>query len=101
MIPIRVKSGVRLRGLSPQAFFIITVAAPIWEKHGAGELWITSGSDGVHSNNSYHHCGDGVDLRSRNLPNDPNEAANELRSSLGDGYDVVVEKTHIHVEYEG
>ncbi len=106
MIPIRIKAGVRLRGLSPQALLVIQVAAPIWESVGAPELWITSGTDGRHSRNSYHHCGDGLDLRTRNLPGGyqgaaAQEATTKLQGSLGAEYDVVLEANHIHVEYEG
>jgi hypothetical protein len=102
-IPIRIKPGVRLRGMGPQVALAITIAAPIWEKHGAQELWVTSVTDGVHSNGSYHHCGCGLDLRSRNFPSPGHarDAANELRGALGKEYDVVIEQTHIHVEYEG
>lgn len=106
MIPIRIKQGVRMRGMSPQVLLVIQVAAPLWEKHGAPELWITSGTDGRHSRNSLHHCGSGIDFRTRNLPGSYQGPAaqtlhGELQGCLGAEYDVVLEATHIHVEYEG
>ena len=101
MIPIKLKPGVRLRGMSVQALFIIIAAGPVWEMHGAPALIITSVTDGRHSDGSYHHSGDGVDLRTRNLPGEIELAAIDLRDALGADFDVVVERTHIHVEYEG
>jgi hypothetical protein len=102
MIPIHLKDGVRLRGMTPQALLVVTIAAPIWEEYGVETLVITSGTDGKHSTGSYHHTGDGIDLRSRDiddlvLP----EIVQALQKALGTSYDVIQETTHIHVEYEG
>jgi hypothetical protein len=102
MIPIRLKRGVRLRGMCPQILLVPQIAVSIWEKYGAPELWITSGTDGRHSRGSYHHAGTAVDLRSRNLPPENiGFVVDALRGALGDDFDVVRETTHIHVEYEG
>lgn len=68
---------------------------------------ITSGVDGEHRDNSLHYVGLAVDLRTRDLT--PTEISrlvlalrNRLNGSKGNNrpYQVVVEPTHIHLEYD-
>ena len=94
---MEIKRGVRARGMSPEILLAIVIAEGIWESLGS-ELVITSLTDGRHGVGSYHHTGDAVDLR---LPRSrAPEAANKLSHKLGEGYDVVLEGNHIHVEYD-
>lgn len=58
------------------------------------DLYITSIMEGTHSPGSLHHAGFAFDIRSEGVSID------RIRSLLGDDYDVVVEKTHLHIEYD-
>lgn len=97
---MRVKDGVRIRGLSPEAVVALMMAEPIWRDH-AQELVVTSATDGNHSTGSLHHTGEAVDLRTRYFQRgESEEVAEELRAALPDSYDVVNEGTHMHVEHD-
>ena len=63
------------------------------------ELEVTSCVDGVHMPHSRHYVGLAFDIRVRYLVNIQTFAA-VLSVRLGKDYDVVREKTHIHVEYD-
>lgn len=69
--------------------------------------FITSGTDGVHRDDSKHYLGLAVDLRTRDLTSgEVTRLTTALRRRLnGNGllnrpYQVIVEGTHIHVEYD-
>ncbi len=63
----------------------------------AGELVITSGSDGTHNPNSRHYRGEAVDIRTRNLPN-PEAVRAQLAAALGPKFSVLNEGDHLHVQ---
>ena len=92
-----IKRGVDLRGLQPQMALAYTIACQIWH----GKCTITSGSDGVHGPNSLHYKGKALDLRTRDLP--PAvvmDIHTDLKTALGEQFDVVIEEDHIHVEFD-
>jgi len=65
------------------------------------EMIITSANDGKHGRNSLHYKDRAIDIRTRDLPHEKITAlAAALQMELGDDWDVVVEKTHIHVEFD-
>lgn len=102
---IRLAWDVKL-GLSPEIMLAIFIAEGVWHEHGADELVITSGREGVHKPGSYHYQepGQAVDLRSKNLPEIKRQAARDaLASRLGPSYRVLLEHDppHVHVEYRG
>lgn len=93
------KEGVRIIGIRPEVLFALNVCDAIYSKYGE-ELVITSVNDGRHSKSSLHYAGLAVDLRTRYF--DAEEVptiAEDIRSRLGIDYDVVVEKDHIHLEF--
>ena len=97
---MRVKDGANIRGLNWRMRKAIKVANNIWQTYGR-ELVITSGLDGEHGPLSLHYFGCAVDLRSRYFrPGEVRAVADDLQRALGHDYDVVVEPTHIHVEYD-
>lgn len=101
---ISLKSSTRLLGLRMEMLLAVVVAEGVWMKHGADELVVTSCIDGTHSVGSRHYSGLAVDLRTFNLPGSyrgkaAEDASRELRERLGQDYDVVLEKTHVHVEF--
>lgn len=92
---------------TPACWHIVSVAEPIWIRNGAegGCLVVTAFFNGVHSRFSEHKQGNGVDIRTRNLPGgylgDAAQAcAEELFDSLGSGYTVILEEDHVHAHHE-
>lgn len=95
---MRIKQGVRLRGLGSPILLAVVAARELYDARGV-ELVITSATDGDHMSGSKHHCGDAVDLRSRTL-DDPEAVTRELKDKLGRDFDVLYEGNHIHIEYD-
>lgn len=97
---IKLKIGVMLRGLTPQTLLAIQVAEGVYADFGH-ETIVTSVCDGVHSRGSLHYVGLAVDFRTRHLAAGDNfKVAGELKDRLGLEFDVVLERDHIHVEYQ-
>jgi len=96
-------STVNIWGLRIQMQPVLKWADKIWPDHGH-ELVVTSGRDGMHSAGSLHYYGYAVDLRASEgwgyTPNEIIQIADGLRNALGEGYQVIVHSTHIHVEYD-
>lgn len=83
---------------------IIDVAretAPMLEE---GTVWITSANDSEHMEGSLHFENRAFDIRIGNIIGDmAYEArlwAERMQVALGDDYDVLLEKDHIHVELD-
>lgn len=100
-IPLTFKVGVDLRGLQPEMLPVMIAACARFEEVGAPYVMITSGLDGKHSAKSLHYSGRALDFRTRHI----SEAsisilANLLRQDLGGQYDVVLEPTHLHIEFD-
>lgn len=100
-----IKQGVSIEKIKPQAVLAFVIAQPIFAKYGYACI-ITSGDDGKHSLNSKHYTGEGIDLRSKHLPNDiKGKILSELKARLGENYDVLLENVddqneHYHIEYD-
>ena len=98
---IMIKPGVQLLGLSPQILLAIIVARQVYADRNIDTTTITSVTDSQHSPTSLHHVGHAVDLRTRNIPMPLRPAvAADLKRCLGAEYDVVLEDTHIHIEWQ-
>jgi hypothetical protein len=102
------KEGVDINGahFEPEIVRIIEVAretAPMMEK---GTVWITSANDSEHSEGSLHFNDRAFDIRIKNIvgviefPQAARVWAERMQIALGDDYDVLLEKDHIHVEYD-
>ena len=62
---------------------------------------VTSGRDGVHQVHSKHYTDEAVDMRRFHLePDELDIVVKTLKNTLGQDFDVVVEPTHIHLEYD-
>jgi hypothetical protein len=65
------------------------------------EAVITSAKDRSHSPNSLHYNGLAVDIRTRGISDaDQSMLLSYLIASLGRSWDVVLESSHIHIEYD-
>lgn len=101
---MKIKPGVDLRGIQPQMAIAAMVAEKVYAANAAGELCITSAVEGQHMQGSLHYKGMAIDVR---LPSSREKLAGAipavllaLRQDLGAQFDVVLEKDHIHVEFD-
>lgn len=94
-----IKSGVRIYGIQPEVVLALFIARGVYEAFGESDRCvITSVADGKHSRGSLHYVGCAVDLR---LPHQQKGAiTNALKAALGTDFDVVLEGSHIHVEFQ-
>lgn len=106
---MKLKPGVSLKGMTPQMVVAMIV---VRDAYGSVDLepTITSCNDGKHGENSLHSR-DGMcramDVRSKPLLTSPAKHAMlaQLRSDLGEEFDVVLENEgedneHFHIEWD-
>lgn len=97
---MNIKSGVRLLGLKPEMSLGILVINSIYNKFGL-DATITAVTDGKHSHGSLHYAGCAVDIRTNDVPSDVlNNLVAAIKNSLSSEFDVVLENTHLHVEWQ-
>lgn len=99
---MKLKSTVVVKpGLSPEILLAIMVADSVFKEHGS-ELIITSIFDSHDDRpKSLHHKGYAVDLRTRHLRTGEGDIIkNKIQVWLGGAYDVILEKDHIHMEFD-
>lgn len=97
---MQIKEGANIQGLDIRMRPVLIAADSIWKRRGV-ELCITAGLDGAHSAGSLHYYGRAVDLRSRYFRiEERRKVASDLRASLNSDYDVILHKTHIHIEFD-
>ena len=98
---IYLKPGVQLLGLRPETLIGIMAAQAAYFEHGH-DLILTSVTEGTHSRGSRHYVGCAFDCRIHHLPPDGTAEAitEQLSRALGDQFDVVLEDTHLHIEYD-
>lgn len=96
---MELKQGASLENVQWQMFHAAIVAEQIYKKFGA-ECVITAGTDGKHMEGSLHYKGCALDMRTWNVAGRELQVKVELQQALGKDYDVVLEKDHIHVEWD-
>jgi hypothetical protein len=99
---MRFKAGVRIRGIAPEMAMAALAIDTLWVEKG-WDLVVTSGIEGEHGADSLHYVGRALDLRTKAAGITQDEAralAAEIRKRLTEEFDVVVEKDHIHVEFD-
>lgn len=97
---MNLKTGVTLVGIRPELMVGLIIANEVYRSHGV-DMVITSIMDGVHSKTSLHYSGQAADLRIKNLGNvDRYDIAEEIKDRVGIDFDVIVEATHIHLEFQ-
>lgn len=97
---MKIKEGASLQGLRICMRAALIAADQVWENLGQ-ELVITSGTEGEHSAASLHYYGLALDFRTRYFDEGERHLAfNKLSLALaGENFTVVLEDTHIHVQY--
>jgi hypothetical protein len=98
---MQIKEGASLSGLQLAMRPALQVAEYVWKEYGE-ELVVTSGTDGVHSAGSLHYYGYALDFRTRYFDYETKmkvfrDLVYQLRKRQG--FVVLLEKDHIHVEY--
>lgn len=97
---MKINKGVNIQGIDFKLRPALMYAEDIWKSHGQ-ELVITAGMEGEHSASSLHYYGLALDLRTNYFSLDTARiVCLELANKLGRNFDVVLEKSHIHVEYD-
>lgn len=100
------KEGVRINGphLYPEMTQITEMARITAPTTDDGKVWVTSANDSKHKDDSLHYQNLAFDIRIYNITGQVQfEAelwAERLALALGEAYDVVKEKDHIHVEFD-
>jgi len=91
-------TGCRVQGVQPELILGLLVVNEIFSKNQL-DCTITCISDSKHSNGSLHYVGFAADigLPPAHLTNVMLEA---IKLNLGQDFDVVIEKDHIHIEFQ-
>lgn len=95
---MEIKPGVRINGIKPELLFGLMVAESVY-KDNDSRLVVTSIMDGSHMEGSLHYVGHAANLR-KPLDQSSREIAIQLGEQLGPQWDVVLEPTHIHIEFD-
>lgn len=92
-----IKTGVDISRLKPPIRKKLNLINQICSEFSKDEMVITSTYEGSHSPGSLHYADLAIDVRS---PKDKTGFFNALIRNLGNDYDVVAERDHIHIEYD-
>lgn len=90
--------NVRSQGIRPELLLGLMVLSDMCIRQGATVV-VTAILNGPHMKNSLHYTGAAVDFTLAQVV-DREMFVAELRSRLGETYDVIDEGTHIHIEYQ-
>lgn len=106
---IKTKKGVSLSKLKPEIRVGLRIIYQVYKSFGY-ELTVTSTNDGKHMFKSLHYKNQAFDSRIWFLNKFkvpafiPKEKLlkiiNVCKNTLGKDYDIILEKTHIHMEYD-
>ena len=99
---IKVKDQtVNVYGLRPEMLKILGIVWKIGtEINGFNcQIVITSAKDGQHMTGSKHYSGNAIGIRSRDMRNKIG-FTRRLKQEIGKDYDVIIEDTHIHIEFD-
>ena len=103
---MKLKPGVKLKDLSPQMVLGALIVLEVYRRFGV-ECVITSANDSKHSEKSHHYKGNALDFRAHQdaLNGREQELRDEVKASLGEDFDVVMEAVgtpneHLHLEYD-
>ena len=100
-------NSVKLDNLHLKMRKVLLTVEKIWLTYGE-EAVITAGTEAVdedgsfiHSLGSLHPFGRALDFRTRYFDRATQvSVSNDLRYALGSEYDIILHKSHIHIEYD-
>ena len=101
MISVSEKAGVE--NLRPEIAFAVRVVDEVLTGRGIKVAVLTFGENGVHSRGSLHPKNRAVDIDWPPWKQTPHLGPGirlEVKAKLGRDYDVVLEDTHLHIEYD-
>ncbi len=95
-----IKQGVSIRGVRPEIVLALVIVNDIYKRFGQ-ELVVTEITGGKHGVGSLHYVGQAADIRTSYFAQgEAKVVADEIRIALGKEFDVVLESTHIHLEFQ-
>ena len=111
---IKFKWGVVIDGIQQETISAMAIVHEEYQDFtynlfkGSRDLVVTSVTDGKHKEGSKHYTGHAFDMRTWTTDRSGIQWSNrrkelfarQLRKALGEDYDVVVEDTHLHIEYD-
>ena len=95
---LRLARNVRMQGIRPELLLALMILSDLCSWSGTVVV-VTHILDGKHMYNSLHYTGAAIDFVIV-IELDRVVWVEELRSRLGEAYDVIDEGDHIHVEYQ-
>lgn len=94
---VLLKAGVSIERLKRPVRRILSRLVHLYAKQGL-DLIVTSTYEGTHSPSSLHYDDNAIDI------DDPPEykqaMTDDIKNLLGRDFDVILEKDHIHIEYD-
>lgn len=97
---IKIKPGVKITGMKPEMILGLMAATEAYREMGYDTI-VTSVMDGTHKVGSRHYSGLAVDLRIRHMERGKAaEVRDKIHEAVGLWYDVILENSHIHIEYD-
>jgi hypothetical protein len=94
------KPGVRITGMRPEILLAALAAMEAYRAAGH-DLMVTACVDGKHMTGSLHYAGAAIDLRTRDVaPADVQKLITQIKTCLGDDFDVLLEVDHLHIEFQ-
>lgn len=95
------KDGVRTLGVSCELIIAFIIVNEVF-RYFDYQFVVTSITDSKHSYKSLHYSGNAFDLRTRHIKDSKmiETIVNVIKERLGKDYDVLLEKDHIHIEYQ-
>ena len=99
---VGIKKGALVEGLSNEIWVAIGVIWAIF-KDFQYPFVITSGKEGKHGTNSLHYSNNAFDIRTRDILDRDRleDVYYSIKRDLDEfGFDVILEKDHIHVEWD-
>ena len=97
---MKFKDGVKVFGVRPELVLAMMTVNTVYVDEGY-EFVITSVVDGKHSRTSLHYSGGAFDCRIWGIPEHNRQGfVKLLKLALTDEFDVVLEKDHIHIEFQ-
>lgn len=98
---VEFKAGVSVAGIQKETVTLIAILNCYFFLRIGKPLVITSCTDGKHMKNSKHYSGYAIDIRTCHLNvQEIGKLVIWFKNNHDKMYDIVVEKDHIHVEYD-